>query len=167
MISKLVIHDIDAPAAREIFSALPQGSQVFSAKPAFAHCTGCFGCWVKTPGECVLRDRAAPLPFLLAETRELVLVSRNVYGGLSPEVKGVLDRSIGYVLPFFRMLDGEMHHTMRHNNAFALRMHLYGDIDEAEKPIAEALVQAVARNLGGVGPSVCFHDAPQALAGRI
>ena len=167
MLSKLVVHDIDEPVARDIFSALPADSRVFAAKPACLPCMGCFGCWVRSPGQCVLRDRATPLPMLLADARELVLVSRCVYGGLSPEVKGAMDRSIGYVLPFFRLLDGEMHHTMRYGNGLRLHLHLYGDIAPEERPIAEALVQAMGRNFGCRESRVSFYETPQALAGRV
>ena len=167
MLSKLVIHDIDEPAARAIFSALPADSRAFSAKPACMPCMGCFGCWVRSPGQCVLRDRATPLPMLIADARELTLVSRCVYGGLSPEVKGALDRSIGYVLPFFRLVDGEMHHAMRFGNAPRLHLHLYGAIAPEEQAIAEALAFAIARNFGCKDSQVSFYETPEALARRV
>ena len=48
------------------------------------------------------------------------------YGGYSQSIKAVLDRSIGYLLPYFRLVGGAMHHQMRCDNPFALDVHFYG-----------------------------------------
>lgn len=161
---RLLIHDLDEAA----MGAAPQGTlndwAVFPARPMVTPCVGCFGCWVKTPGECVIRDRASPLLALLASCDELFLVSRCVYGGLSPEVKAAMDRSIGYMLPFFRIVNDEMHHTMRYPVALRLRVFLYGnDLLAEERAAAEELVKANALNLGAEASSVRFFASPEAV----
>ena len=45
-----------------------------------SHCVGCFGCWVKTPGKCVIRDDATKIYPLIAKSEEVVYVSRVKYG---------------------------------------------------------------------------------------
>jgi len=157
---RLLIHDLDEKDERQLKYAVPESVILFSAKPRVKPCVGCFGCWIKTPGRCVIKDRCWDSPAMMAAGRELILVSRNVYGGFSPEVKAVLDRSIGYMMPFFRYVGSEMHHTARYDNPLTLTAHFYGEgISEGERGIARRLVKANAVNLGAEGCQVCFHDS--------
>lgn len=161
---RFLVHDLEEEEARQVFGDLPEDVLVFPAKPRVKHCVGCFNCWVKTPGKCVILDHCSETPAMLASSREMILVSRNVYGGFSPEVKGVLDRSIGYTMPFFRIIGNEMHHTMRYENPFMLTAHFYGDsIGETERGIAKQLLKANMVNLGAESYQVYFHLSPMAL----
>ncbi len=156
---RFLIHDLDEDQAQEVLGRLPEDVIVFAAKPRIKHCVGCFGCWVKTPGKCVIHDRCEDTPAMLAASREMIFISRNVYGGFSPEVKAVLDRSIGYNMPFFRILEGEMHHTMRYKDTFQVTAHFYGDISPKEQAIARELVQANGVNYGAESCSVYFYGS--------
>ncbi len=162
---RLLIHDLDEADAAVLLNDLPIDVIVFPAKPRVKHCVGCFGCWIKTPGKCVITDRCADTPTILGACRELILISRCVYGGYSPEVKAVIDRSIGNSLPFFHIVHGEMHHPRRYDNALTLTVHFYGSMDEKERDLATRLVEANHRNLGTVAQQVCFHDGVSALEG--
>jgi hypothetical protein len=114
---------------------------------------------VRTPGKCVIGDRGADFALLLPQCGELIILSRMVFGGLSPDIKAVLDRSIGFVLPFFRSIDGEMHHVKRYSNSPDLRYLFYGsDISESEKKTARRLVAANSLNLGSGQSSVDFFS---------
>ena len=120
-------------------------------------CTGCFGCWVRTPGSCVIRDSLGDLGVLLARTDELLLVSRMTFGWVSPHVKRALDRSIGYLHPNFRIADGQLHHRMRYaDHELALSFHLYGPSTGAERACARTIAAANALNLGARLASVRF-----------
>lgn len=46
-----------------------------------SNCVGCFGCWTKTPGRCVIRDDAVKVYPLIAESERVMYVSRVKYGG--------------------------------------------------------------------------------------
>ena len=110
-------------------------------------CCGCFSCWLRTPGECAQRDGLRYMGRTLAQCDELVVVSRCVFGGYSPAVKKVLDRSIAYVKPFFEMRQGMMHHRRRYANSIRMSVLFYGDCGEEERCTAKKLVQANAVNL--------------------
>ncbi len=166
MKNTLILHDLNAEEWEEVASVLPENGVEFSAYPEVKHCIGCFGCWVKTPGRCVIKDRASKFPGLVSQSRELVIISRNVYGGFSPAVKKVLDRSIGYLMPYFRIVNGEMHHTMRYDNPFSLTVYFYGDSTEKEKELARQLIRGNAVNLGAVNEKVNFVKSLQELKGE-
>jgi len=87
-----------------------------------------------------------------------------VFGGLSPDVKAVFDRSIGFILPFFRIANGEMHHTRRYEKSPDLRYILYGpDINDREKETAQKLVACNALNFGSENYSVSFLTSTQEI----
>ena len=46
-----------------------------------ANCVGCFGCWTKTPGKCVIRDDATWVYPCIAASDTVLYVSRLCYGG--------------------------------------------------------------------------------------
>ncbi|OUO91780.1 hypothetical protein B5F40_02800 [Gordonibacter sp. An230] len=134
------------------------GDVLFSATPLVKPCTGCFGCWTRTPGVCVLRDHCTEMPRLMARCETFALVSPLVYGGFSHAVKAVLDRAIGYVQPFFRIVEGEMHHVPRYEGGFRLEAHFYGQSSEPERELARRLVRANAVNYYASAFEVRFHE---------
>ena len=121
-------------------------------------CRGCFNCWLKTPGECGITDGYRNMGRRLSMGDELVIVSRCLFGGYSPFVKNVLDRSISYVQPFFDTSAGDMRHKRRYSNKLKLKVIFYGDADEISKETAKKLVAANARNLRAEVGEIYFVD---------
>lgn len=126
-------------------------------------CMGCFGCWTKTPGRCVIKDPLAELGPLLAVTSELAIVSRMSFGGYSGLVKRAVDRCIPFIHPCFRIVDGEMHHRRRHGNSPRLSSWLYGPSTSAERDIARRIVRANAGNLGAELRGLWFPASPEEM----
>lgn len=125
---KILLHDLEANELRRILPGLSEEIRVIEkGEKEPASCTGCFGCWLKTPGHCVIRDGWGDLSPLLGHSSEYILLSRVVYGGFSPFVKTVLDRNIGYILPYFSVRNREMHHTSRYPDRIRLTVVGYGD----------------------------------------
>lgn len=122
-------------------------------------CRGCFGCWVRTPGTCVMRDALSDLPALLARTDELWIFSANAFGCHSPLVRRALERSIGYVHPGFRMIGGELHHRLRTRHDLEVRAWLYGPSTKAERTAFARLAAANAVNLGARLEGVRFPES--------
>jgi multimeric flavodoxin WrbA len=92
-----------------------------SAKPRvlreteIRHCVGCFGCWVKTPGECMIDDPARDIARDVVNSDLLAMLTPVTFGGYSYQLKKVLDRIICIVSPFFQIIDGEVHHKPRYD----------------------------------------------------
>jgi len=121
------------------------------------HCIGCFACWVKTPGQCVIKDPYADMGALLGRSEELVFVSHCTYGGLSPFVQNVMDRSLPNISPDFTVRNQEQHHKLRYDNTIHLSAYFYGvDITEKERDTALSLIPAIALNFGAKVKGVSF-----------
>jgi len=85
-----------------------------------ADCNGCFGCWTRTPGECVIRDDAPAVTAQLAYADRIIFFCPVVFGGFAPQLKRVLERSISLLLPFMRLYHGELHHPPRYKREYEL-----------------------------------------------
>ncbi|MCK9151868.1 flavodoxin family protein [Methanobacterium alcaliphilum] len=79
-----------------------------------ATCIGCFGCWLETPGECIIKDKGQELAKKVIQSDLLVLLTPITFGGYSYQLKKIVDRLIPNILPFFIKIDGEIHHQPRY-----------------------------------------------------
>lgn len=112
-------------------------------------CMGCFGCWVKTPGTCVIKDGYENTGAYLGNAEEYIIISKCSYGEFSPFVKKVIDRGISYCHPYFVKRSGECHHKMRYSNSLKIKVIFYGDdLTNKEIKCMEARAKAMAVNLG-------------------
>jgi len=130
------------------------------------HCIGCFGCWIKTPGECVIKDGYSNTGCHMGICDELIMISECLYGGFSEFVKKVQDRAISYVRGDFDIVDNEMRHKRRYFNKMRISALFYGeDITEGEKCTAEKIVKANAKNFYAKVEKVLFFRNLSELEG--
>ncbi|MCJ7855907.1 flavodoxin family protein [Lachnospiraceae bacterium NSJ-143] len=155
---KLVITDTDSI---KINSSAE--TNIIGPNKAINKCVGCFGCWIKTPGRCVIHDGYEDMGHLISVSKEVIIISRNCFGCYSPFVKNVLDRSIPYLHADFIFKDGKMHHKIRYDNKFSLKVYFYGDMSEAEMKTAEGLVGFNAVNFGAADSEIHFLDSDERL----
>jgi hypothetical protein len=78
------------------------------------HCLGCFGCWIQTPGQCLIDDAGRDVARATIQSDLVVYLTPVTFGGYSSALKKALDRSIGLVSPFFTQIGGEVHHRPRY-----------------------------------------------------
>jgi len=104
----------------------------------------------------------------LSKCQEVILISKCCYGGFSPFVKNVLDRSISYIHPYFVIRNGEMHHRRRYKNHMDMRVWFYGEnITEKEKQTSEKLVKANSINLDCHVSSISFVNSIEKMEDEI
>ncbi len=133
--------------------------KIISDENKIKNCTGCFCCWIKNPGICILKDGYENLAELYSKAEKITIISKCCYGTYSPFVKNVLDRSIPYLLPFFKLKNNEMHHTIRYKKKLLLEVYFYGkDLTELEKNTAEKTVKANCINLNVKKFNVSFLE---------
>lgn len=160
----LIIHDLSKEQWEALAFPLKEETKIIDNSGKIKKCMGCFGCWLKTPGRCVIPDEYQRMGELAAKTEELTIISKCSFGSYSSFVKNVLDRSISYVLPFFEIREGKMHHRKRYDNQFLMRVIFYGsDITEEEKETAKELVKANAVNLHGKVKEVLFVESAEKI----
>ena len=82
-----------------------------------ATCIGCFGCWIKTPGQCIIHDEGPEIAKAVAISDLLILLSPLTFGGYSFHLKKMLDRLIPNLLPNFTKINGEIHHKYRYKKS--------------------------------------------------
>jgi hypothetical protein len=79
-----------------------------------APCRGCFACWVKTPGVCIIDDMGREIAKAVVQSDLVVYITPVTFGGYSSVLKKAVDRLIPLILPYFRLIDGEVHHVKRY-----------------------------------------------------
>ena len=123
------------------------GEFIDLSKLNIANCIGCFGCWTKTPGKCVIRDDAVKVYPLIAASERVLYVSRVKYGGYDTVMKTMLERSIPVQQAFIRLLHGETHHVQRNVVAKEAVIIGYGAISPEEEEIFCRLIERNAKNM--------------------
>ncbi|WP_294405184.1 flavodoxin family protein [uncultured Clostridium sp.] len=161
----LLVHDLNKDLEKEFLPCLNSDTKVFSKEMSNIHpCIGCFNCWIKTPGKCVINDDYTEIPKYIVQNDIYLVISSIRYGCYSPYIKNFIDRSIGFLLPFFRLVNGEIHHAIRYDKIPKLVYIGYGDhINNEEKETFKNLVQGNAINFGRKTCDVFFAENIESL----
>jgi NAD(P)H-dependent FMN reductase len=112
-----------------------------------ANCIGCFGCWVETPGICREGDAGRAIVEAAWRSDTVVLFTPVAFGGVSPELKVIVDRFLPLILPFFGSYHGETHHTPRYTRYPRwVGIGVQDRPDESEAAVFKALIGRGAIN---------------------
>ena len=152
---KVILHDL-GPGYEALIES--KCDMALAADGKYAPCQGCFGCWTKHPAECFMEDKLRQVCRLIGQADELVIVTKNLYGGYSAAVKNVLDRSIGTSTPFSTYRGRQMHHTLRYGKHDLWKVVVYGESSEAEKATFRCMAERNAVNDGYVRSEVMFLE---------
>ena len=154
---KTIIHDLNEKTIKRM--KFDENDKIISSVFCSKNCIGCFSCWVKHPKRCALKDDFSDIVEFIKDSDELVLISKCRYGCYSGQVKRVLERCIGYVLPFFTIRNNEIHHESRYGKKIKFSAYFYGDISSEEKECLKAVVKANSINLNTSDYSVvCVNN---------
>lgn len=120
------------------------------------NCIGCFGCWTKTPGKCVIRDDAVKVYPDIAKSDTLLYISCIKYGGYDTIMKTMLERAIPVQQAFIRLVAGETHHVQREVALKKATIIAYGDISDEEREVFKKLIARNAHNMNFENYSIIF-----------
>lgn len=161
---KVIIHDLDS-SCEDLMKE--KCNLVLAADGKYAPCQGCFGCWTKHPAECFIKDKLQEACRIIGQADELVIITRNLYGGYSAAVKNVLDRSIGTSTPLSTYRGRQMHHTLRYGKHALWKVIVYGEITETEKETFRYLAERNAVNDGYERSEVVFLTDLTEMEGQL
>lgn len=161
---KVILHDLDRSYDEMIGAGC---DRMLAADGKYAPCQGCFGCWTKHPAECFMKDSLRQVCRVIGQADELVIVTKNLYGGYSAAVKNVLDRAIGTSTPLSTYRGRQMHHTLRYGKRDLMKVIVYGEITETEKDSFRELAERNAINEGYERSEIVFLEDLAGLEGSL
>ncbi len=124
-----------------------------------AHCVGCFGCWTRTPGKCVIHDDAPQVYTAIAKCDTVLYISRVVYGSYDVPMKTMLERAIPVQQAFIRIHQNETHHIHRNPRLKKATILAYGDLSPEGQEIFRELVGRNAKNMNFESYDIIFTTA--------
>ena len=137
---------------------------------ALRYCVGCWGCWVKTPGECASRD------FSLIMDRDVINSDFTLWaaplkmGYPVALLKMAMDKHLPLIHPYTVVDRGEAHHLKRYERypRLGLLVEKEADTDERDLQIVTDLYCRTALNLKTCLEFALATDVSAAdVAGRI
>jgi multimeric flavodoxin WrbA len=121
---------------------------VFLQEKRVGPCTGCFTCWIKTPGTCVQKDDMVELIEKLKRTDLMILATPVYVDGMTGQSKQFLDRLLPLLDPYFEIRDGHFRHVVKGRfcgKIFLVSVCAFHEIDNFDPLILH--VKRVAKNL--------------------
>lgn len=111
-------------------------------------CSGCFGCWLKTPGRCVTQDQHGELLRAYLAADVVVLASPLVLGFSSGLLKRAAEKLIPTLLPYVDASSGECRHFPRYAKVprLALLYQEEPDTADEDRAMTRELWSRMARN---------------------
>lgn len=112
-------------------------------------CTGCFGCWVKTPGECIVPDDSHEVCRAMINSDFLLWAAPMRMGFPSALLKKMMDKSIPLIHPYFVVDHGEAHHRPRYEHYPRIGLLLEGEAgtDDADLALVSDIFSRTALNM--------------------
>lgn len=165
---RLLIHDLKEDELISVFKEIADDIITISNNGSIKKCIGCFNCWIKTPATCIIKDNYQHMGKMISQSEEIIIITKCTYGGYSPFVKNVMDRSISYIHPYFTIRNGEMHHKIRYAEQVNLSVHFYGEnVTKEEKDTARKLVKGNALNFNIKNYTINFYKNIDEIRGDI
>ncbi len=112
------------------------------------YCTGCWGCWLKTPGECAVTDDSRDTCRACINSDLTLFASPVIMGFTSALLKKATDKYIPLLHPYVAIVQGECHHLARYDKypLLGLLLEKGRDTDEEDVKIITDIYQRIALN---------------------
>lgn len=111
-------------------------------------CLGCWGCWVKTPGECVLEDDGGRVCASVIRSDVTLFAAPLVMAFPTALLKRTIDRLLPLIHPYNAVVAGEIHHRARYKRypKFALLTERSDEDTDEDLRIVEDVFARTALN---------------------
>jgi multimeric flavodoxin WrbA len=113
------------------------------------YCIGCWGCWVKTPGECVSRDASLEMDRAVINADFVLWAAPLKMGFPASLLKMAIDKHLPLIHPYMEVVHGEAHHLKRYARypRLGLLVEKETDTDEGDLQIVTDICTRTALNL--------------------
>lgn len=123
---------------------------IFLVTKEIKHCLGCFNCWTKTPGQCVIKD---DMPELLSKfmSADIIVFATPLYvDNVTGIMKNFMDRLIPLADPHFDKDEGGecRHRTKSEKKLGIVVISNCGFPEQSHFQVLKLLFSRIARNLG-------------------
>jgi multimeric flavodoxin WrbA len=136
-----------------------------------AACLGCFDCWLKTPGSCIIKDAGYDLPKKVIQSDLVFLLTPVTFGMYSSELKKAFDRfPCPILMPFFKKINGEIHHAARYEKYPTLvAIGTLPNPDQESETTFKTLVERNAINIHtkAISSIIYSSETPEAIKQKI
>ena len=119
------------------------------------HCIGCNYCWLKTPGECSVKDDYEIILKKAVHADELWVISDTALGFIDHKGKNVYDRILPIATMYLKFKGEQMRHVLRYKKKTDFGLIITG---EADKEYLERWLKRAALNLGSKSLGVFEKD---------
>jgi len=118
-----------------------------------SHCIGCNHCWMKTPGECSIKDDYEIILKKIIHADQLWVVSDTELGFLDHKGKNIFDRILPIATMYLRFNKDQMRHVRRYDRITDIGIIYRGDPDRKymQRWSERAALNFDSRSLGVFG----------------
>jgi multimeric flavodoxin WrbA len=122
---------------------------IFLKDKNIGFCKGCFSCWLKTPGKCVIRDDMDELLPKIPSSDIIVFAMPLYVDNVTGLMKCFMDRIIPVVKPYIEKDEkGECRHVKRHEKyPLIVVISNCGFPEQSHFQVMELLFRRIARNI--------------------
>ena len=118
-----------------------------------SHCIGCNHCWLKTPGECSIKDDYEEILKKIIHADQLWVISDTALGFLDHKGKNIFDRILPIATMYLKFVKGQMRHVPRYRQRTDIGIIYRGECDREflERWSKRAALNFDSRSLGVFG----------------
>ena len=112
------------------------------------YCIGCWGCWVKTPGQCISQDVSIEMDRAIINSDFTLWAAPLKMGFPAAVLKMALDKHLPLIHPYMEVVHHEAHHLKRYNRypRVGLLVEKESDTDETDINIVTDIFSRTALN---------------------
>jgi multimeric flavodoxin WrbA len=127
-----------------------------------AECQRCFGCWVRTPGECLLPDQSELLRQHFVGSDMVLFASPLLMGYPTALTQKAIDRLLPTLLPYWESTETGVRHERRYDKVpvLGVLLHAREEVDSEDLSILDDLFASIAHQLGTTVKFILFSDIP-------
>jgi multimeric flavodoxin WrbA len=129
--------------------ACAEVEHILLSKKTIKNCKGCFWCWIKTPGKCVIKDEMEPILEKLKQADVLVFATPLYVDNVTGLMKNFMDRILPLGEPYqVKDEKGECRHPARYVKTPKIGViSNSGFPEQSQFQVLRLLFRRIARNL--------------------